>query len=79
MKSRNFTSFSKGKNSFKTFLARTTTERKRNITLWKQLKDLDFADGMALLSYTHTKTQYKSSSLEEDAIKLGLHINVNYD
>ena len=41
-------------------------------TLWKQLDDLDFADGIALLAHTYRKGQEKTTQLEESAAKLGL-------
>ncbi len=61
------------------WIMRKTTEGKRNGIQWTivdQLDDLDFADDLALLSHTCTQMQEKTSILEEEADKVGLHINV---
>ena len=46
-------------------------------TLVDQLKDLDFADDLALLSHTHSQMQAKTSKLEAISSKVGLKINTD--
>ena len=54
-----------------------TTSGWRNETLWtltEQLKDLDYADGLALLADTHFQMQVKTTQLETMSAKVGLII-----
>nr|KAG5696904.1 hypothetical protein BaRGS_015868 [Batillaria attramentaria] len=55
----------------------TTAGRKNGIqwTLWTQLDDLDFADDLALLSYSHSQMQDKTTRLEATSAGTGLKIN----
>ena len=55
----------------------TTTGRNNGIqwTLWTQLDDLDFADDLALLSYSYSRMQDKTTLLETTSAGTGLKIN----
>lgn len=44
-------------------------------TLWEQLDDLDFADGIALLSHTQKQIKEKTDRLSQAISKLGLTPN----
>ena len=50
----------------------TTNNRQTGIqwSLTEQLKDLDFADDLALLTHTHQQMQEESGKLEETAALL---------
>lgn len=44
-------------------------------TLWNQLKDLDFADDLALLAHSHQQIHDKTSKLRITSSQVGLEIN----
>ena len=44
-------------------------------TLWQQLDDLDFADYIALKSYTNSQMQDKTDIMTKTAQKTGLKVN----
>ena len=55
-----------------------TTEGRRTGIRWKLtsvLEDLDFADDIALLSFTYVDIEDKTSRLVEEAARVGLKIN----
>ena len=56
----------------------TTTGKREGIqwTLLEQLDDLDFADDIALLSHSRQHMQNKTTSLDENASRTGLRINI---
>ena len=57
---------------------KTSTAQGRNgiqWTLWKQLDDLDYADDLALLSYTQHHMQEKTSAVTDASARLGLKIH----
>ena len=58
-------------------MRKTTSHRPRGIqwTLFSSLEDLDFADGLAVISATHSHLQEKSNRLRNFAKQTGLHIN----
>ena len=60
------------------WVMKSTTQGKRNCIQWTfltQLDDLDFADDLALLSYSHTQMQDKTSKLEKVSAGIGLKVN----
>ena len=59
------------------FVLRQSTRIPRGIqwTLQSRLEDLDFADDLALLSYSEQHMQQKTNALAEEARKVGLLIN----
>nr|KAG5705597.1 hypothetical protein BaRGS_034795 [Batillaria attramentaria] len=54
---------------------KTTTAGRKNGILWTQLDDLDFADDLALLFYSHSQMQDKTTCLEATSAGTGLKIN----
>ena len=56
----------------------TTKDKKRELqwSLMEQLKDIDYADDIALISQRHTDMKEKLLKLDEEARKTGLKINV---
>ena len=55
-----------------------STEQKRNgiqWTLWKQLDDLDFAEDLALISYTQQQMQEKTNCVAYYSAGIGLNIH----
>ena len=60
------------------WIMRTATAQARNgiqWTPWLQPDNLDFADDLALLSYTHWQMQEKTNSVKDSSAQIGLHIN----
>ena len=60
------------------WITRTATAKARNgiqWTPWLQPDSLDFADDLALLSYTHQQMQEKTNSVKGLSAQIGLHIN----
>ena len=60
------------------WVMKTSTVGKRNgiqWTLWTQLDDLDFADDLALLSYTQEQMQEKTNIIAENSTHIGLNIH----
>ena len=61
------------------YIMRQTTQNARHgiqWTMFSQLKDLDYADDIALLSTNARHLQQKANVLNENAKKAGLHINM---
>ena len=58
-------------------MKRTIEDQSRGIrwTLFSKLKDLDFADDVALVSNTHQHTQEKTTQLSTYAQEVGLKIS----
>ena len=58
-------------------MKQATSDKKTGIqwTFIKQLEDLNFADGISLLSHRHQDAQEKLSRLPKEAEKTGLNIN----
>ena len=60
------------------WIMKMTTKQRRNgiqWTSWSQLDDLDFADDLALLSYSHQQMQDKTTRLMGTSVKVGLSIH----
>ena len=60
------------------WLMKESTSGSRNgiqWTLWTQLDDLDFADGIALVSHNHSKMQDKTSTVNQLSGSIGLRIH----
>ncbi|KAH3873394.1 hypothetical protein DPMN_036629 [Dreissena polymorpha] len=56
---------------------KSSTDQKRNgiqWTLFKQLKDIDFADDLALLSHTQQQMPRSTNMVASNSVKLGLNI-----
>lgn len=60
------------------WVMKETTKLPRGIqwTLHKKLEDLDFADDIGLLSNTQKQMQEKTSTLQENARRVGLKVNI---
>ncbi|KAK3787775.1 hypothetical protein RRG08_010724 [Elysia crispata] len=60
------------------WLMKESTSGSRNgiqWTLWTQLDDLDFADGIALVSHNHSQMQDKTSTVNQLSGSIGLRIH----